>query len=133
MQIMTANDKSRIRFEKGFSLIELIIVCLVIAIMVTFSIPAIERNLRLYRLESAVGLVSDRLREARFSAVKRNRSVWVSIDATTKSIEIWSTNDLGQPISLTNAVLLPRNIALKNPVNTTVTFTSLGRNQTNSN
>jgi prepilin-type N-terminal cleavage/methylation domain-containing protein len=95
---MAIINKSKIESEKGFSMIELIIVCLIIAIMVTFSIPAIERNLQLYRLQSAIGLVSDRLMEARFSAIKRNRSAWVTIDATANTIEVWSTNDMGQPI-----------------------------------
>ncbi len=133
IQKVTMTKKSKIDTDQGFSLVELLIVVLIISIMIVASIPAIERNLRLYRLESAIGLVSNRLVDARLFAIKRNRPAWVTVDGNSRNIEIWSTNDAGQTISLAAAVPIPQNVVLKNVQTVTFTYTSLGRNQLNGN
>lgn len=128
---MTVKNKRKILDERGFSLIELIIVVLIIAILATASIPAIQRNLQLYRLESATGLITSRLTEARLSAIKLNRSAWLAIDTTRRTLEVWTTNDGGQPVLVSPATPIPQDIILPSTSATTVNFTSLGRNQTN--
>jgi prepilin-type N-terminal cleavage/methylation domain-containing protein len=130
---VATTSKNKIGSDRGFSLIELMIVILIIAILVVAAIPAIERNLQLYRLEMAVGLVSNRLVEARLSAIKRNRAAWVTVNGNSRNIEIWSRNDAGQPITLAAPISLPQNIVLNGVQTSTFTFTSLGRNQSNTN
>jgi type IV fimbrial biogenesis protein FimT len=118
--------------EGGFSLIELIIVVLIIAIMLTASVPAIQRNLQLYRLESAAGLVTSRLTEARLVAIKRNRRASVSLNAAGNTLEIRSVDDGGQSVVVGSVVSLPQDVVLQiSSGGDSISFTSLGRNLSN--
>jgi prepilin-type N-terminal cleavage/methylation domain-containing protein len=117
--------------ERGFSMIELIIVALIVAIMITASIPAIQRNLQLYRLESASGLVASRLMEARMVAIKRNRRASVTFNASLNTLEISSINDSGQNVIIGSAISLPQDVTLLVSPTNSISFTSLGRNQSN--
>lgn len=118
--------------EGGFSFIELIIVVLIIAIMLTASLPAIQRNLQLYRLESAAGLVTSRLTEARLVAIKRNRRASVSLNTAGNTLEIRSVDDSGQSVVVGSVVSLPQDVVLQiSPSSDSVSFTSLGRNVSN--
>lgn len=126
-------NKNKIGADKGFSLPELLVVVLIIAILAVASIPSISANLRLYRLESAIGLISNRLVEARLSAIKRNRAAWVTVNGNTRNIEIWSRNDAGQTVALAAPILIPQNVVINGVQTSTFTFTSLGRNQSAAN
>ncbi|MDQ3801470.1 MAG: GspH/FimT family pseudopilin [Acidobacteriota bacterium] len=121
------------RKQHGFSLIELIIVVLVIAIMLTASFPAIRRSLQLYRLESAAGLVTSRLTEARMVAVKRNRRASVALNTGSNTLEIRSLDDNGQSVVIGSAVSLPQDVVLQiSPGGgDSISFSSLGRNLSN--
>jgi prepilin-type N-terminal cleavage/methylation domain-containing protein len=123
--------KNKIRNQKGFSLPEIMIVLLIIAILVVSAIPQIQRNLQLYRLESVTGLLSNRLTETRLTAVKHNRSAWLQINATDKRLEVWTTNELNQPIRAKLDLAIPDNISIGADSPSRVTFNSLGRNQSN--
>lgn len=123
-------NKNLIKNEKGFSLIELTIVGLVIAIMITASIPSITRTLRLYRLESAIGLLSNRLSEAKITAIKRNQNASLRVNTTNRTLEVLDAS--GNPISTTVVVPLPQDVSIASGSVTSVTFNSLGRNQSNS-
>ena len=125
-------NKNPIKNEKGFSLIELIICLLVISILVTASIPSIDRNLQLYRLESATGLLANRLTEARLTAIKRNRAASLQVNSTARTLEVWTTNESGQAIRATLTVPIPSNVSIVSGSVSTVSFNSLGRNQANS-
>lgn len=118
--------------QKGFSLIEVIIVLLIIAILAVAALPQIQRNLQLYRLETATGLLSNRLVEARLSAVKHNRAAWLEINNTNKTLEVWTTNESNQPIRAKLGVTIPENVLIDASSPSRVTFNSLGRNQANS-
>jgi Tfp pilus assembly protein FimT len=118
--------------EEGFSLIELIIVGLVISILAVISVPMISRNLQLYRVESAVGMVSNRLSEARLTAIKRNRTVWLKADPANNSLNIESTNDSGNVISVSSPMYLPDGTVIESVSPVLIKFTSLGRIQSGS-
>ncbi len=115
----------------GFSLIEVIIVLLIISILAVAALPQIQRNLQLYRLESVTGLLSNRLTEARLTAVKHNRAAWLEINSTNKILEVWTTNEMNQPIRATLAVTIPDGISIDAASPSRITFNSLGRNQAN--
>ena len=119
--------------QKGFSLIELIIILLVIAILVTLALPSIQGTMRLYRLETSAGFILHRLTEARLVAIKRNRDAWLEIDSTNRILTIKSTNDAGQQIILGHPTHLPGGIRFIGSVPDSVIFTSLGRNRVNGN
>jgi type IV fimbrial biogenesis protein FimT len=119
--------------QSGFSLIELIIVLLVIAILVTLAIPSIQRTLQLYRLETGTSYILHRLTEARLTAIKRNRDTWLEIDASNRSLSVKSTNDSGQQITLGFPTKLPESVQFTGAIPGSVIFSSLGRNRANAN
>ncbi len=127
------NKIKEIKGQKGFGLIEIIIVLLIISILAVAAIPQIERNLQLYRVESVMNLLSNRLTEARLTAVKHNRAAWLEIDNTNKTLEVWTTNELNQPIRAKLPVTIPNNVLFDASSPSRITFTSLGRNQANAN
>ncbi len=95
------HSKTNMGKGNGFSLIEVIIVLLIISILAIAALPQIQRNLQLYRLESVTGLLSNRLTEARLTAVKHNRAAWLEINSTNNILEVWTTNEMNQPIRAT--------------------------------
>lgn len=119
--------------QKGFSFIELIIVLLVIAILVTLALPQIQGTMRLYRLETSTSFILHRLTETRLVAIKRNRDAWLEIDSANRILTIKSTNDAGQQIILGHPTRLPESIIFTGSVPDSVIFTSLGRNRANGN
>lgn len=121
--------KSWINNEEGFSIIELLIVSLIIAILAVVSIPLISKNLQLYRAESAIGMVSNRLTEARLTAIKRNRPVWLKADPNNNSLKIESTDDSGNVIPVSSPMYLPDGTVIASETPVVTTFTSLGRVQ----
>lgn len=127
-KIEARNKKS---CQSGFSLIELIIVLLVIAILVTIALPSVQRTLQLYRLETGASFIAQRLTEARLAAIKRNRDTWLEIDATNRVLTVKSTNDAAQTITLGYPKTLPENIQLTGTVPASIVFSSLGRNRAN--
>jgi prepilin-type N-terminal cleavage/methylation domain-containing protein len=117
--------------RNGFSFIELIIVLLVISILVTLALPAVQRTLQLYRLETGTGYILHRLTETRMAAIKRNRDSWLEIDSTNRTLTLKSTNDAGQQISLGFPTYLPEGVQFTGTTPSSVIFTSLGRNKAN--
>jgi prepilin-type N-terminal cleavage/methylation domain-containing protein len=115
--------------QNGFSLIELIIVLLVVAILITLALPAIQRTLQLYRLETGTSYLLHRLTETRLVAIKRNRDAWLEIDKANRTLILKSTNDAGQQISLGFPTYLPEGVQFNGATPNSVIFTSLGRNR----
>ena len=84
----------------GFSLPELLIVLLIIGILIVFALPQSLRQLQLYRLETSVSVISNKLTETRMNAIKHNRSAWLRLDITANTAQIRSTNSTGQRLML---------------------------------
>jgi type IV fimbrial biogenesis protein FimT len=116
--------------QKGFTLPELLVVILIVAIIVTLALPQIQETLRGYRLDIAERVVTSRLLEARLGAIKRNRDTWLAINKTANTIQIASTDDNGTPVFLTPAVSLPQNASFTGSTASAITYSSLGRNKT---
>ncbi len=113
--------------EKGFSMPELLIVLLIVAIITVIALPNGIRQLQLYRLETSVSIVSNKLMEARMGAIKRNRTTWLRIDKTTKTAQIKTTNDAAQTIDVDYAEKLPEGMMLTSTESVEVSFDSMGR------
>lgn len=120
--------KKKVNSQTGFSLIELIIVVLVVAILGTLALPSIQRTLQLYRLEAGTSYIVHRLTETRLAAIKRNRDTWLEINSANRTLTLKSTNDAGQQISLGLPTSLPEGVQF-NGAPASVAFTSLGRNR----
>jgi Tfp pilus assembly protein FimT len=64
--------------EAGFSLVELMIVCVIMVLIATLAIPNILQTYRNYQLDSAGHSVASLLQQARMQAVKTNQPVYVN-------------------------------------------------------
>jgi prepilin-type N-terminal cleavage/methylation domain-containing protein len=129
-QIESKKERTK---EKGFSMIELIIVLLIAAILATLALPSIQQTLQLYRLETGTGYIIHRLTETRLTAIKRNRDVWLEINESNRTLTLKSTNDAGQQISLGFPTYLPEGLQFHGGTPSSIVFSSLGRNRANAN
>src|SRR5215475_5692495 len=68
--------------EKGFSMIELMIVCAVLIIIAVIAVPNIARANANYKLDASGHSVASLLQQARMQAVKTNQPAYVKYDGT---------------------------------------------------
>lgn len=80
--------KSKIIRQKGFSLPELVIVLLVVAILVTLALPQIISSRRLFRFSALQRQVASSLRDARQEAMGQRTPVTFRYDHGAKEIRI---------------------------------------------
>ena len=64
--------------EAGFSMVELMIVCVIMVLIATLAIPNILQTYRNYQLDAAGHSVASLLQQARMQAVKTNQPVYVN-------------------------------------------------------
>lgn len=79
--------------EAGFSMIELMIVCVVMVIIAGMAIPNIFRTYQNYQLDSAGHSVASLLQQARMQAVKTNQPVYVKYDNNAVPNLVYTTDD----------------------------------------
>lgn len=113
--------------EPGFSLPEVLVVVLIIAILTVIAIPSVSRAMQLQRLDTYVFTIADKMMDARMYAIKHNRPAWLRIDPTNRTTELQTTNDAGNTINLKTAELLPAGIMITGSTPVEFRFNSLGR------
>jgi Tfp pilus assembly protein FimT len=82
--------------EAGFSIVELMIVCVIMVIIAALAIPNIFQTYRNYQLDSAGHSVASLLQQARMQAVKTNQPVYVNYDNNTLPNVVWATDAPGK-------------------------------------
>jgi len=108
------------RARKGFSLIEILMVIVVLSIVAALTLPAISGMQRSYELSKASALVRDNLQLARQLAITRNSQIVASIckvqDAqgseSFNTILISRVNDSGGIEDILKPVRLPEGICI---------------------
>jgi prepilin-type N-terminal cleavage/methylation domain-containing protein len=111
-----------IKNEKGFTLVELLIGAMIVAILGAIAAPQFTGLLRSFRLKGAATVIWGDLHKARLMAIKENRSV--RVDFTSNAYDIVRVN--------TAEVVFRRNLAADYPGITvsipsnTITFGSTG-------
>jgi prepilin-type N-terminal cleavage/methylation domain-containing protein len=70
--------------EKGFSLIEILIVVAIIVIILLIAIPQIQRISAAFKIDAAGHSVAGLLQQARLQAVHDNSPAYAQYSATTK-------------------------------------------------
>jgi prepilin-type N-terminal cleavage/methylation domain-containing protein len=99
--------------ESGFSMIELMIVCVIMVIIAGIAVPNIFQTYRNYQLDSAGHSVASLLQQARIQAVKTNLPAYANFTNAASGNMAFVTNDpnnttyaAGQPdVQLSPAVL----------------------------
>ena len=120
------NDRCR-KGQRGFSIIELVVVLAIIIALVAMAVPKTIETLRTYRLTTAVSMTSAMLNDARMSAIKRNRTTWLTLDRTAKTVQVRSTDDAGNPIDVGFPQKFPQAVNVNGTTSIDVSFDSLGR------
>jgi prepilin-type N-terminal cleavage/methylation domain-containing protein len=86
---MKALYKNKIKNQKGFSLPEIIIVLLIIAILVVLALPQITASRRLFRFSAVQRQISTSLNETRQNAMSQRNPVTFRYDDVNKQIVIY--------------------------------------------
>jgi prepilin-type N-terminal cleavage/methylation domain-containing protein len=112
--------------DSGFSLPEIIVVLLVIAIIAVLAIPQMSASIELNRVNVGSSMVAAMLSEAKMTAIKRNFPVTFVLDETNGSVWIEANS-----IIIGNVQKIPQATKIKiNPDATTaqerITFNSIG-------
>jgi Tfp pilus assembly protein FimT len=79
--------------ESGFSMVELMIVCVVMVIIAGLAVPNIFQTYRNYQLDSAGHSVASLLQQARMQAVKTNLPAYVNFTNAAAGNMAFVTND----------------------------------------
>lgn len=87
--------------EAGFSMVELMIVCVIMVIIAALAIPNIFQTYRNYQLDSAGHSVASLLQQARMQAVKTNQPVYVNFTGGTPNI-VYITDAPGNAFASSN-------------------------------
>jgi len=77
------------KHQKGFSLPELVIVLLVLAILTTLALPQIMSARRLFRFSSMQRQISASLRDAREQAIAQRKAITFRYDDAAKQIKVF--------------------------------------------
>ena len=72
--------------RRGFTLIELIVVTMILALLVTIGFPALQNQIRRSKMMGIAREATNGLRLARFQAIKNSRPTVYSIDPATRDL-----------------------------------------------
>jgi prepilin-type N-terminal cleavage/methylation domain-containing protein len=90
--MLSKKEQTVHKTEKGFSLLELIIVVVIIAIMTTVAIFALRPNQELYKTDDQALKLIDMLQEARFRALSQRETIRIEINTVTGMVSIIDEN-----------------------------------------
>ncbi len=80
------------RTARGFSLLELVVVVAIAMIVSAMAVPAIQRQLQLYSLRSAVSAVTGAIQSTRYQAIYHGCQYQLAINAATNTYTIANMN-----------------------------------------
>lgn len=112
--------------QRGFSLLEALCVAAFALIISALVAPQIKRTVQLYRLSAATSIVMAKLSDARMNAIKRNRTVFLTINRTARTVQVQFTNG-GTTTNVGGALILPGAVSFAATGPTSITYNSLGQ------
>ena len=112
--------------KNGFSMVEMAVVFLIIAILAAFAIPAVLNYQRRYRVGIAARNVATALQRARYLATSNNKRAGITIgDDRNVKIEEYDPDGKLEPM-LKGAVMLPEGINVSSDAPRQVAFDGRG-------
>ena len=112
--------------QRGFSMIEMAVVLLVIAVIAAFVVPQVIVYLKMYRLGVAARNVATALQRARYLATSDNKRAGINISELQRiDIEEYDSEGLAEP-QKRGAVILPEGIAISDESPRKVAFDGRG-------
>ncbi|HKG22445.1 MAG TPA: GspH/FimT family pseudopilin [Blastocatellia bacterium] len=100
------------RKERGFSLIEMAVVLLIIAVVAAFVVPQVVAYMRMYRVGVAARNVATALQRARFLATSNNTRAGIMIPELQRvDIQQYDPEGKGEP-QIKGAIKLPEGVTI---------------------
>src|SRR5262245_46407610 len=117
---------SRKRSQGGFTLIEIVVVLLIIAVIAAFVVPAIRNYLKRYNLTAASRNVSTALQRARYLATSNNKRAGISI-TNPQHLDIEEYDPAGKlEPQMKGAVNLPPGVLIADDAHRQIAFDGRG-------
>lgn len=112
--------------QRGFTIIEIVIVLLIIAVIAAFVVPAILNYLKRYNLTAASRNVATTLQRARYLATSNNRRAGISI-TTLQHVDIEEYDPEGKlEPQIKGAINLPAGVVIADDVPRQIAFDGRG-------
>ena len=108
--------------ERGFTVIEITVIVLVIGALVAFAAPKITNAMREYRLAIAVRQISDLIQRAKTQAMSDNKTVTLRVDTANRQAGIVIKDSSGTEIR-TDYIPLPQGIIFSRPASVNAPMT----------
>ena len=122
-------QRDGVRGEAGFTLVEVMVTCVIIGIATTLAVPNFLEWQARNKLRQATSEVASQLTLARMSAMSRNRSVNVTLQNVGDVVKITAVTASGS-VPVANDVMLSKGIVM-NVNQVMVSFSSLGMRTSN--
>lgn len=98
---------------RGFSLLELVIVLLIISLLALLVTPRLTKTISHMEVKSAAKRISAILRYCRSDAINKNKIVQVNFDTKSNLITVLSADEGEESPSMRNSYLLPSSIRME--------------------
>jgi prepilin-type N-terminal cleavage/methylation domain-containing protein len=109
--------------QRGFTAVELSVVCLLIAVILAIATPKITKGMRQYRLNIAMRQMADLIHKARVEAVAENRTASLVVDTTNRKFGL-IIYDANNAVVRTDYVPLPQGVTFSRPTSVTPPMTN---------
>jgi len=86
---MMKTSRKRKRSERGFSMVELLLVVAIMLVLSAITVPSVMQSLRIYRLNASATAVQNIMETARYTAIRRNKIVKLQAAVINGQNALW--------------------------------------------